>query len=408
MNHNCALFLLILIQMMITSINSAQWVQVYPHSKSHIIANDNYIFAADYIGVIRSSDNGATWTEVNNGLTNRQVTAIGLNGSNLFAGTYEGGIFLSTDYGNNWKTVNSGLTNMKVYSFAFSGINIFAGTQGGGVFLSTNNGTNWTPVNNGLYGLSNYALLANGAYLYAGTRGEGVFYSTNNGTNWLQYETGLTNLNINDLAVIGSNLFVGTDGGGVFVSTNNGKNWSSVNLQLIWLIGVKNYFANYFAVSGSNLFAAIGGDGIFQTSDNGVSWKSVTANLNSSYESLAIKGTDIYVCTFYEIWKRPLSEMITSVNNTSDNLPNEYSLKQNYPNPFNPSTTIKYSVPRLSVVQIKIYDLVGREIKTLISEEKQAGNYEIKYNASDIASGIYFCKMITNGFNQTKKIILIK
>ncbi len=385
-----------------------QWVQVYSHSKSHIIANDNYIFAADYIGIIRSSDNGATWSEVNNGLTNRQVTAIGLNGSNLFAGTYEGGIFLSTDYGNNWTAVNTGLTNMKVYSFAFSGNNIFAGTQGGGVFLSTNNGTNWTPVNNGLYGLSNYALLANGTYLYAGTRGEGVFYSTNNGTNWLQYETGLTNLNINDLAVIGSNLFVGTDGGGVFVSTNNGKNWSNVNLQLIWLIGVKNYFANSFVVSGSNLFAAIGGDGIFQTSDNGISWKRVTANLNSTYESLAIKGTDIYVCTFYEIWKRPLSEMITSVKNTLENLPHEYSLAQNYPNPFNPTTKIKFGLPENTFTKLIIYDVLGREVKTLLNNELSAGYHEVEFNSSNLSSGIYFYSLQVKEFTSTKKMILMK
>lgn len=97
-----------------------------------------------------------------------------------------------------------------------------------------------------------------------------------------------------------------------------------------------------------------------------------------------------------------------SIDDNENQIPSDFHLAQNYPNPFNPSTIIKYSVPRLSFVQIKIYDLVGREIKTLISEEKHVGNYEIKYNANDITSGIYFCKMIANGFNQTKKIVFIK
>ena len=89
-------------------------------------------------------------------------------------------------------------------------------------------------------------------------------------------------------------------------------------------------------------------------------------------------------------------------------LPNEYNLGQNYPNPFNPSTTIEYSVLNSDFVQLKVYDILGREVKTLVAEFKQAGAYNIEFNASQLASGIYFYRIESGKFIQTKKMILLK
>jgi hypothetical protein len=90
------------------------------------------------------------------------------------------------------------------------------------------------------------------------------------------------------------------------------------------------------------------------------------------------------------------------------NLPITYDLKQNYPNPFNPSTKIFYSIPRSSLVQIIIYNILGKEITTLVNEEKPAGNYEIKFDASSLTSGVYIYKLLAGDFIQTKKMILLK
>ncbi|MCW8961442.1 MAG: T9SS type A sorting domain-containing protein, partial [Ignavibacteriaceae bacterium] len=81
---------------------------------------------------------------------------------------------------------------------------------------------------------------------------------------------------------------------------------------------------------------------------------------------------------------------------------------QNYPNPFNPSTTIRFSIINPDVVKIKIYDVLGREVKTLVNEFKQAGTYEIQFNASSLASGIYLYRIESGNFVQTKKMILLK
>jgi photosystem II stability/assembly factor-like uncharacterized protein len=90
------------------------------------------------------------------------------------------------------------------------------------------------------------------------------------------------------------------------------------------------------------------------------------------------------------------------------NIPEQFSLIQNYPNPFNPSTSIKFSLPNAGRVQLKIYNLLGKEVSELINEEKPAGNYEIKFDGSKLPSGVYFYTISAGNFRQTKKMILAK
>ena len=89
-------------------------------------------------------------------------------------------------------------------------------------------------------------------------------------------------------------------------------------------------------------------------------------------------------------------------------IPLEFALKQNYPNPFNPTTTIIYSLPKTTVVTIRIYDALGSEVASLVNEEKPAGSYEIEFEGSEFTSGIYFYKLQAGAFVKTKKMALIK
>jgi hypothetical protein len=97
----------------------------------------------------------------------------------------------------------------------------------------------------------------------------------------------------------------------------------------------------------------------------------------------------------------------TSVEN-DDEQPNEYFLTQNYPNPFNPSTKISYGVQEAGVVTIKVYNILGSEVTTLVNEHKAAGNYEVSFGESELASGIYIYRLTANNFIQTRKMILEK
>jgi hypothetical protein len=94
--------------------------------------------------------------------------------------------------------------------------------------------------------------------------------------------------------------------------------------------------------------------------------------------------------------------------NDQDNFPVEYSLWQNFPNPFNPSTKIKYSVPQFSNVELKLFDVLGNEIETLVDEEKTAGTYEVTWYAVQLPSGVYFYQLKASGYLETKKMILLR
>ncbi len=99
---------------------------------------------------------------------------------------------------------------------------------------------------------------------------------------------------------------------------------------------------------------------------------------------------------------------LVSIDDQSDVLPDELELLQNYPNPFNPTTNIQYAIGMRQFMTLKVYDVLGKEIATLINEEKSAGNYEVSFNASNLASGIYYYQLRAGEFVETKKMILLK
>ena len=84
------------------------------------------------------------------------------------------------------------------------------------------------------------------------------------------------------------------------------------------------------------------------------------------------------------------------------------SISQNFPNPFNPTTKITYTIPEKSFVQLKVYDPFGKEVAVLINESKEAGNYEVEFNAGNLPSGVYFYRMKAGKFSKTRKFLLIK
>jgi|WetSurMetagenome_2_1015567.scaffolds.fasta_scaffold12684_2 hypothetical protein len=122
-------------------------------------------------------------------------------------------------------------------------------------------------------------------------------------------------------------------------------------------------------------------------------------------------GVDIVTTTNYQVhsgfWYQYYQEVVVSVED-EDILPIEYKLEQNYPNPFNPSTVIKFAVPEKSSVLIKIYDILGSEINTLVNEELDAGWYQKNFNGSGYASGLFIYRMQAGNYISTKKMLLVK
>ncbi len=89
-------------------------------------------------------------------------------------------------------------------------------------------------------------------------------------------------------------------------------------------------------------------------------------------------------------------------------VPLEFALEQNYPNPFNPSTVIRYQIPEVSQVMLKVFDLLGREVATLVNEAKEPGTFSVQWNASGVASGVYLYRLQVGGFVETRKMCVIR
>ena len=460
-------------------------VQCIATSGSSLLAGLN-----GFGGVSRSTDNGATWTAVNSGLTITDVTAIAVNGANLFAGTYLGGVFLSTNSGSSWRAVNSGLSNPIVASLAVSGSSLFAGTYGG-VFVSTNNGTGWTAVTSGLTDKLVNCFAASGTNLFAGSNGAGVYVSTDNGVNWIG--VGPANASVRSLAVSGSSLFAGTTSG-VYHSTDNGQSWS--------VAGMANIQVMSLAAAGTNLFAGTNGTGVYVSTNSGTSWTSANNGLTDrTVRSLVVSGTVLFAGTnsavflspiasfpdtptldqpvnntqtastflvlswnavtsarsyhlqlafggdfsfpavddsaltttsrtvgplspgatyYWRVWaaneigfsnfsttRQFSTSQVTSVDRSEGGIPKEFRLSRNYPNPFNPSTIIGYALPKSENVSLTVYNTLGQVIATLVDGHKEAGFYQVTWNAT-VPSGIYFYRIRAGEFLETKRMILLK
>jgi Secretion system C-terminal sorting domain len=352
-----------------------------------------------------SSNGGSNWNEMN-GLFN-VVNCIAAQGSNLLVGA-NSGLFITSNNGAKW---TSDLTDQNIISLGISGNTILAGTYSSattyGVFRSTNNGSNWTLSD--LTGKRVQTIYV-AIYAFAGTASYGMYTSVGGGSNWHggPGPVGIGGKNVKAITSIGVNLFMGTDTD-VFVSNDTGNTWAQFSLV--------NKPVTSLAVSGNNLFAVAGGS-VFLSRNNGLSWvqKSEGLGTNVSGLFLFVNGNYLYLgCNGQSVWRRLLSDII-SVQNISTEIPEKFSLSQNYPNPFNPSTVIRFQVSNgfpigalgNDKVVLKVYDVMGREVQTLVNENLQPGTYETSFDGSKLNSGVYFYKLTTSKFTDVKRMILLK
>jgi hypothetical protein len=103
-----------------------------------------------------------------------------------------------------------------------------------------------------------------------------------------------------------------------------------------------------------------------------------------------------------------VSSQSTGITINNGEIPSTYSLEQNYPNPFNPETNIKFGLPKSGNVKLAVYDISGKEVAVLLNEFKQAGSYTFNFNGSKLSSGVYFYRIISENFIETKRMILVK
>ena len=391
-----------------------QWYPVnaglmyYNYEVGTVISQGSNLFAGTLQdGVQFSSDNGSHWSAVNNGLTHSlSISSLAVSGSIVLAGIgnymSSGGLFISNNNGANWYP--AGFENESVGNLAVNGANLYAAVYDSGIFHSSNNGINWTFISAGLTNTDIYTFAVSGSDIFAGTYGDGVFYSSNNGVNWNAFNSGLTSHVIFALAINGSTVFAGTYGGGVFRSTNLGMNW--------YLTGLTGLMITDIVIKGTNIFAsasASGNEGIFKSNDNGISWEQIDQGLpGHNIAGLNISQTDLNACVGgFGLWRRPLSDLI-SVKIVSSVITSAFILAQNYPNPFNPVTNLEFGISDLGFTSLKVYDLLGKEVVTLVNEKLNPGTYRVEFDAGSLTSGVYFYRLTSGDFTDTKRMLLLK
>ncbi len=363
-------------------------------------ASANKLYSAGSSGIYKSLNGGINWAQTNMKL---YMSNIVISGGNLFSSGDGVGIHKSTDEGETWFEIPSPNSNKGIFSSVANANFIFASPYEQGVHRTSNDGINWTKVLN--IPTAN-ELVISGDTIFAGDAASGgIWISTNLGDNWVNVLPGKS---INNIKISGNELYAATMTG-VYYSSDRGINWQSIGLTSVNVNGVEKEFNKLICATKT---------GIFVTTNNGQNWISKNEGLFTNSEALSVFLSNGMLYTGIKnnsIWKRQLSELL-AISKLSEEVPNDFNLEQNYPNPFNAMTTIRFNIPQLSsnqrtsgnLIQLKVFDIVGRELATLHNGYLLPGKYEVSFNASVYSSGIYFYQLRAGDFVQTKKLVLLK
>ncbi len=398
---------------------SAQWQRtpLPVDAKVNTLAiRDSIIFAGtDGEGIFESTDNGEHWHSINEGLQNKFIHTIFINGTSLFAGT-EAGASLSTDNGLSWSTVNSGLSDKGVWSFAAhksmpDDSTIFAGTWSG-VYRSTNSGKSWTATGLSTTTMPVHSLLVRNYDMFAATLGGGVFISQNIGFSWndisIKYIDKYSHFEavnaVYALALIDTTIVASVETGFLFYYAGLAES------PFAYVQGTPHIFKPIlcFARHNEQLFAGNTVGDIFFSNFDGSQWDVVTSSFaGHAVYSLALNDSNVFAGTESGIWRLRYPEISTTVVDVKG-VPTGFALEQNYPNPFNSSTKIKFSNPSAGRVTLKVYNMLGSVVQNLIDKTMAPGTYQVDFSPAKLPSGVFFYSLVAHNTRITKKLILMK
>ncbi len=356
--------------------------------------------------ILRTTDGGTSWTE-------RRVDTL-LNAVDFIDGSHgwavgQHGMVLRTMNGVNWHRQTSPITsNLNALCF-IDEYNGWAVGDYGEIIHTTNRGVDWTrqssPTQSWLYGV-HFANETNG---WAVGEFSTILYTTNGGETWLEQDANASqNFRLTSVYFIDkSHGWVSSAYGRIFLTTDGGDNWQQLETPGLESLMSIRFTDNY------NGWAVGGGGTILRSRDGGRTWKDQFSGVASN--------TLMSVCMIDTNTGWIVGEGGTILHTTNggslvgvreeetrDALPDRCSLSQNYPNPFNPVTSIRFVVRSSGFVELKVYDVLGREAITLVNEKKNPGSYEVKFDASNLPSGVYFYRITANGYTAVKKMAVIK
>jgi len=363
--------------------------------------------------VLRTTNAGTTWTNVTGTPigTNAVYAICGIDANTCLVSTSPAATFVyrTSNGGANWTQVftqTGGFIDDIKFQNATTGF-MYGDPVGSrwSLWKTTNAGVSWDST--GLYlpqaaseaGWNN-AMWVNGNNIWFGTNNTRVYYSTNFGASW---QFGATTGSANTYSVAFNTGGIGFTGQTVALkSTNGGAAWASATLPGTGTLFSFNNVLNRFWYDR--------GSSIYWSSDNGANFTSQFTGtgtyqaMNLDLDGNIIRGWSVTstggIAGYYEL--------LTGVSNNQNEVPSNYALSQNYPNPFNPSTKISFSLPKAGNVKLVVYDILGREVTTLVNDYLNASNHTVDFNASTLASGVYVYRIEAGSFTAAKKMMLIK
>jgi len=439
-------FLLFLFLLSSFAVNAQQW---FPQNsgttatlRSVKAVDNNIVWAAGNNGlVLNTTDGGTTWdikTPTQTSYTNFGITAFDTDTAIVIGCTWPTGTNAKI-----WKTTDSGNTWMETYYSAnnFSN-NIHFFDSNNGIYLgdpdplnsaqwniltTTDGGNNWNrvPPTNcppsdsacGEYGLiRSYGAYGDNVwfstyYEYCSTDSNRIFRSTDRGYNWTAfnmpyqgYPAGWISFSSSTYGVAISNPY-----GLVSRTADAGSTWVMIDTIGInpWAVRNAPGYANFFLAVGED--ASTNGKS-FYSNNSGYFWNTLSAPSQSILLDVSLTHDSAWAVGYNgTILTLDLLPIITEVEEEFlSSVPSDYMLSQNYPNPFNPTTTIRFDIKERILVELIIYDILGREVIVLINKEQSAGRYTVELNGAELSSGVYFYQLQAGNYIETKKMLLLK
>lgn len=385
---------------------AAQWAQsntgLGDLSVGALYAEGDTVYAGTIHGVYKSTNQGTNWFNASTGLPSlTNFYSIVRSGNYLIAGGDGAGVWRSSDFGANWVQTTSGVaSNQYILAYDVQGNTVYgASGYSPAVITSTDNGATWVSSTNGLPSnqtMTGVAVL--GSILFASHQVIGVHISTDGGGAWNVSNSGITAQDKNALIASGGNLIVGTTTG-IFLSTDSSTSWTHVLTGDI-VTGLSKFGTTIIAV----------GRDQYSSTNNGQSWLQLDATdlPTAPWNTMQFTSNYALVNTFgIGVYRHPLGEVVTDVHET-DKQPVAFSLFQNYPNPFNPTTDFRFQILDFGFVKLAVYDVLGREVATLVNEELHPGAYQVSWNATGAPSGVYYYRLKAGSYSEMKKMVLLK
>lgn len=403
-------------------------IVIDPLNPSTIYAGSGSNFSAGTVGGIFKSTNGGTsWDTLIQGITVRQIVINHSHPNILMAtlginGLTQAGIIKTTDAGNSWVHSDSGITITfergpgPIVIDPIHPDTLYSGTGGigGGYFYrSTNGGLFWNVFQDtsNIFGQNSIVSIAirpdSVNHIYAGTDWVGsLLESFDYGNSWSKVNLGLTSgiLYSIEIGQDPSHIFVGSVWTndfpvGIFKSIDGGSHWSNPKAGLpdtsnIKLIEVTN-------INSSEVVICISSNMIYRSINNS-EWSKLTPD-SLFVTTSKIENNKIFVGANGIF----LLNGLTSVKSNAVGHW-KFNLKNNFPNPFNPATTINYEIPYATSINITVYDILGRQLQTVVNGKQSAGLHSVVFDATGFSSGVYFYQLRADEYVETKRMVVIK